>query len=73
MNSASVSMASAPSMIGRLSPASQLAAVRPMAVSSAAAAISGTSTRCAKRPLIRPASITATEPPTVANSGESPW
>ncbi len=73
MNSASASMASAPSMIGAESPASQFAIVRPIAVSSEAAATIGTSARCAKRPGISPARITATAPPTVAKIGDRPW
>ncbi len=66
-------MASAPSMMGALSPASQLAIVSPPAVSRAAAASSGTSVRCTNRPPIRPVMSTTTVPPARAKTGDSPW
>jgi hypothetical protein len=65
-------MASAPAMIGALSPGSQLAMVNPPAASSEAAATSGTSARCTNRPGNRPTISTATAPPTRASTGDRP-
>ena len=73
MNWANASMASAPSMIGAESPASQLAIARPIAASSAPAVSAGTRMRWTQAPLKSPASSTTTDPPTSANSGERPW
>ena len=58
-------------MIGAVSPGSQTQIVSPMAAPREASARNGTSTRCAKRPRIRPAIHTKIEPPTVAIRGES--
>ena len=71
-SSASVSMASAPAMIGLLSPGSQLAMVSPPAVSSDAAPTSGTSPRWTKRPGNRPTISASTAPPTSASTGDRP-
>ena len=67
----SVSIASAPSMIGSLSPGSQIQIVRPIAVSSDTAVRPGTRLRRTNCERNRPTIITTMQPPTSASSGDS--
>ena len=73
MPSESASTASAPWMIGLVSPAPQSQIASPMAVSSATAVSAGTSVTRTKRELNSPTISTTTDPPTTAISGESAW
>ena len=73
MPSASVSTASAPEMIGRVSPGFQIQIVSPIAASSEAMATTGTTLRCTARGRTRPIMRTSTEPPSTAMSGERPF
>ena len=73
MPSASVSIASAPSMIGSCRPGSQIQIVRPIAVSSEPAASAGTQRSGRSGRGTGPTISTTIEPPIVANSGDSAW
>ncbi len=66
-----MSTPSAPSRIGSRLPGSQIQMVRPIAVSSATAVSTGTTTLRTKRELSSPTISTITEPPASANSGDS--
>ena len=66
-----MSTPSAPSRIGARLPGSQIQMVSPMAVSSATAVSTGTTTARTKREPSRPTISTITEPPASANSGDS--
>ena len=69
--SESGSTASAPSMIGSLSPGSQIHTDSPIAVKSVAAVRRGTIVSRAKRERSRPTISTISEPPSTAISGDS--
>ena len=66
-----MSIASAPSMIGWLSPGSQIQIVRPIAIRIVAAVSPGTSERRTNCDRNSPTIITTTQPPTSASSGDS--
>ena len=64
-------MASAPSMIGSVSPGSQIQIVRPTAMRIDSAVSAGTSVWRTNGERSRPTIITTTHPPTSAMTGES--